>query len=237
MGDDPLEAGQEIRIPSGERDVAIGAVSAGDTWSFSAAGKWSTGFVRCGPDGYRNFLFDALEFAPRVPGAARLKLMGKFQDEPDSAAFPIGAGCTQTFARSGELVVFANDQAGGLWRQSRRGDPHSRSRRRRGGAGRGRWRQRRVDSLPRRVQPHQGHTGHRRIRARRLLDPGFHAAGPGPGARASARMISFNIRPACCRSLLRSRCSSSRSRPGAGRESLSIRTMAPIAPIGGQDNC
>jgi hypothetical protein len=113
MGADPLEAGQEIRIPSGERDVAIGAVSGGDTWSFSAAGKWSTGFVRCGPDGYRNFLFDALEFAPRVPGAARLKLMGKFQDEPDSAAFPIGAGCTQTFARSGELVVFANDQAEG----------------------------------------------------------------------------------------------------------------------------
>src|SRR3984885_7523168 len=113
MGADPLEAGQEIRIPSGERDVAIGAVSGGDTWSFSAAGKWSTGFVRCGPDGYRNFLFDALEFAPRVPGAARLELMGKFQDEPDSAAFPIGAGCTQTFARSGELVVFANDQADG----------------------------------------------------------------------------------------------------------------------------
>src|SRR3984885_9583922 len=113
MGADPLEAGQEIRIPSGERDVAIGAVSGGDTWSFSAAGKWSTGFVRCGPDGYRNFLFDALEFAPRVPGVARLKLMGKFQDEPDAAAFPIGAGCTQTFARSGELVVFANDQAEG----------------------------------------------------------------------------------------------------------------------------
>ena len=113
MGADPLEAGQEIRIPSGEREVAIGTVTAGETWSFSAAGEWRTGFVRCGPDGYRNFLFDALEFAPRAPGAARLKLMGKFRDEPDSAAFPIGAGCTQTFARSGELVVFANDQAEG----------------------------------------------------------------------------------------------------------------------------
>ena len=113
MGADPLEAGQEIRIPSGEREVAIGTVTAGETWSFSAAGEWRTGFVRCGPDGYRNFLFDALEFAPRAPGAARLKLMGKFRDEPDSAAFPIGAGCTRTFARSGELVVFANDQAEG----------------------------------------------------------------------------------------------------------------------------
>jgi hypothetical protein len=113
MGADPLEAGQEIRIPSGEREVAIGTVTAGETWSFSAAGEWRTGFVRCGPDGYRNFLFDALEFAPRAPGVARLKLMGKFRDEPDSAAFPIGAGCTRTFARSGELVVFANDQAEG----------------------------------------------------------------------------------------------------------------------------
>ena len=113
MGNQPPETIREIQVLSGEREVGIGTVSAGETWSFSAAGEWSTGFVRCGPDGYRNFLFDALEFAPRVPGAARLKLMGKFQDEPDSAAFPIGAGCTQTFARSGELVVFANDQAEG----------------------------------------------------------------------------------------------------------------------------
>ena len=113
MGNQPPETIREIQVPSGEREVGIGTVSAGETWSFSAAGEWSTGFVRCGPDGYRNFLFDALEFAPRAPGAARLKLMGKFRDEPDSAAFPIGAGCTRTFARSGELVVFANDQPGG----------------------------------------------------------------------------------------------------------------------------
>ncbi len=39
--------------------------------------------------------------------------MCKFRDEPDSAAFPIGAGCTQTFARSGELVAFANDRPEG----------------------------------------------------------------------------------------------------------------------------
>ena len=31
----------------------------------------------------------------------------------DSAAFPIGAGCTRTFARSGDLVVFANDRPDG----------------------------------------------------------------------------------------------------------------------------
>jgi hypothetical protein len=39
--------------------------------------------------------------------------MGRFEDEPDRAAFPIGAGCTKTFARSGELVVFANDRPEG----------------------------------------------------------------------------------------------------------------------------
>src|SRR5580704_9162822 len=113
MGHQPRETSREIQVPSGEREVAIGTVSAGDTWSFSAAGEWGARFVRCGPDGYRNFLYDALDFKPRAPGAARLKLMGKFGDEPDSAAFPIGAGCTKTFARSGELVVFANDQAEG----------------------------------------------------------------------------------------------------------------------------
>ena len=102
--------GIQREVPSTERQVAIGTVSAGETWSFSAAGEWGRGFVRCGPEGYRNFLFDALDLMPRAPDAARLKLMGKFRDEPDSAAFPIGAGCTKTFARSGELVVFANDR-------------------------------------------------------------------------------------------------------------------------------
>ena len=109
MGDRPRGSLRKIQVPSEEREVAVRTVSAGETWSFSAAGQWQTGFVWCGADGYRNFLFDALKFAPRAPGEARLKLMGRFRDEPDSAAFPIGAGCTKTFARSGELVVFAND--------------------------------------------------------------------------------------------------------------------------------
>ena len=83
MGAKPGKIEREIRVPSGEREVPIGTVSAGETWSLSAAGEWSTGFVRCGPDGYRNFLYDALNFAPRAPGEARLKLMGRFKDEPD----------------------------------------------------------------------------------------------------------------------------------------------------------
>jgi hypothetical protein len=109
MGNQLPETAREIEVPSAEREVAVGTASTGETWSFSAAGRWKTGFIWCGADGYRNFLFDALKFAPRVRGQDRLKLMGRFRDEPDSAAFPIGVGCTKTFARSGELVVFAND--------------------------------------------------------------------------------------------------------------------------------
>jgi hypothetical protein len=109
MGNELPGAVQQIQVPSGEREVVVGTVSAGETWSFSAAGKWKTGFVWCGADGYRNFLYDALELAPRAPREARLKLMGRFRDEPDRIAFPIGAGCTKTFGRSGEIVAFAND--------------------------------------------------------------------------------------------------------------------------------
>ncbi len=70
MGYEPPEAGGNLQVPAGKQEVVVGAVSAGDTWSFSAAGNWSTGVVSCSPDGYRNFIFDALEFAPRVPRPA-----------------------------------------------------------------------------------------------------------------------------------------------------------------------
>jgi len=40
--------------------------------------------------------------------------MGKLKGDLDSAAFAIGAGCTHTFDRDGELVVFANDSADGF---------------------------------------------------------------------------------------------------------------------------
>ena len=72
MGNQPPETVREIEVPSEEREVSVGTVSAWETWSFSAAGRWKTGFVWCGAEGYRNFLFDALKFAPRVRGQARL---------------------------------------------------------------------------------------------------------------------------------------------------------------------
>ena len=54
--------------------------------------------------------------------------MGKFKDEPDSAAFPIGAGCTQNLRAIGRTRRLRQRPAGGLCRQSRRGDAHRRSR-------------------------------------------------------------------------------------------------------------
>jgi hypothetical protein len=106
------EIDREIQVPSEEREVAIGPVSAGETWSFSASGLWTNGFIHCGPEGYRNFLFDALQIEPRAPGEPWFRLIGEIRGRPGST-FAIGAGSTHTFEESGQLVVFANDSANG----------------------------------------------------------------------------------------------------------------------------
>ena len=236
MGHEPPDAVQQIPIPSGEREVFIGTVSTSETWSFSATGKWKTGFVWCGPDGYRNFFYDALEFAPRAPRWARLTLMGKFRDEPDRLAFPIGAGCTKTFTRSGELVAFANDLPDGY------GDNNSAVMLTvaRGGVAAAP-----VEDLASAAPGIASAMCSAAPRAFRSL-PHSSLASPSSSCScrrartscaASPKIISGNILPACCRSPLLSDCSSSRCRPGAGRESSSIRTTAQIAPVGGRNNC
>jgi hypothetical protein len=102
----------DIDVPSASPGVRLMNVAAGDAWSFSASGQWKNGFLRCGPEGYRNFLADALEIEPRVAGRPWLELIGKIEDDPHST-FPIGSGCTHTFDTSGQLVVFANDSPNG----------------------------------------------------------------------------------------------------------------------------
>jgi len=106
------EIDREIQVPSGEREVVIGPVSPGETWSFSASGLWTNGFIHCGPEGYRNFLADALQFTPRATGEPWFRLIGDIKADPRTA-FPIGAGCTRTFDRAGTLVAFANDSLNG----------------------------------------------------------------------------------------------------------------------------
>jgi len=103
---------REVDVPCDRREVPIGRVSVGETWSFSASGQWTNGFIRCGPNGYRNFLADAFQIAPREEGQPWLRLMGRVNGKPDST-FPIGAGCTKTFGHAGDLVVFANDKPDG----------------------------------------------------------------------------------------------------------------------------
>jgi hypothetical protein len=101
----------QVVVPSDHPSVPVSTVRAGDTWSFSASGQWTNGFIRCGPGGYRNFLADALQIEPRA-GGRWFELIGKIEGVPDSA-FPIGCGCTKTFGAGGELIVFANDTANG----------------------------------------------------------------------------------------------------------------------------
>ena len=102
----------EVVVPSDQRAVRVMPVAAGDTWSFSASGQWTNGWITCGPDGYRNFLMDALQIEPRAKSERWFRLMGELEGQP-GPPFPIGAGCTHTFAHGGELVVFANDSANG----------------------------------------------------------------------------------------------------------------------------
>ena len=155
--------------------------------------------------------------------------MGKFRGEPDSRGLSDRRRLHQTFARSGELVVFANDRPEGYADNRGARHAHRRSRRRRAGAGRRHRRHLRAMARYRRhLQSHGWRPGHRRLRPRRLGDPALHAAGAGPRAR---RRRGRQYPPACCRSLSRSGFSSSRFRPGAGRASSSPRTMEPTATL------
>ncbi len=107
-GFEPPAAEHEIQVGSESREVEVRTVAAGETWSFSASGQWRNGFFRCGPEGYRNFLADVFQIAPRAPGRPWFSLMGEIRGQPGSA-FLIGSGCTHRFDTSGTLVVFAND--------------------------------------------------------------------------------------------------------------------------------
>lgn len=94
------------------------SVKAGDTWSFSAAGRWRDLFISCGPDGYRNFLADILQISPRVVGQNLFCLCGEVTSGDEIESFSIGRGCTHEFKSDGELVLFANDVRSMYWNNS-----------------------------------------------------------------------------------------------------------------------
>ncbi|CAN5906342.1 hypothetical protein BH11PSE1_BH11PSE1_17580 [soil metagenome] len=95
-------------VPSTPSAVVIGQVTAGATWRFEADGRWTDGFIPCGPNGYKNFAADVLDIRPESAGQNWFALIGRIQGVPDSE-FLIGSGCTHTFAAGGTLEVFAND--------------------------------------------------------------------------------------------------------------------------------
>jgi len=82
-------------------------VNAGETWSFSAHGRWKDWWISCGPDGYRNFLADIFQIEPRFAGQNWFCLCGEVEGTDDR--FAIGRGCTHSFKKSGQVIFYAND--------------------------------------------------------------------------------------------------------------------------------
>lgn len=82
-------------------------VQAGETWSFSAHGRWNDWWISCGPDGYRNFVADIFQIEPRFKGQNWFCLCGEIANSGER--FAIGRGCTHRFETSGQVTFYAND--------------------------------------------------------------------------------------------------------------------------------
>lgn len=99
-----------VLVPASSAYVVLGEVRAGDTWRFSAEGRWRDVLIPCGPNGYRNFAFDILDIHPREPEYDWFCLVGQVQG---GETFAIGDGCEHQFQSSGQLIAFANDRERG----------------------------------------------------------------------------------------------------------------------------
>ncbi len=97
-------------VPASSAAVTLGTVEAGETWLFSANGRWRDALIPCGPNGYRNFAYDILDIHPAEPDHNWFCLMGQVVG---GETFAIGAGCEHRFETSGELIAFANDRQSG----------------------------------------------------------------------------------------------------------------------------
>ena len=102
----------EVTVCSRALSVNVTDVREGETWSFSAEGLWTDWFVRCGPNGYRNFLADILSVRPVADEFPYFCLVGQVGS---GERFRIGRGSTHTFKMSGRLTVYANDAKGFYW--------------------------------------------------------------------------------------------------------------------------
>lgn len=108
-GGDGTDRIQEVEVPARSEGTPFVQVAAGETWTFSAAGRWNDWWVHCGPDGYRNFPADLLSIRPRAVGHPFFRLMGAVGA---GAPFAIGMGTTHEFTETGQVTVYANDATG-----------------------------------------------------------------------------------------------------------------------------
>ena len=230
------ETEDNIRVPSEEREVAIGTVSAGETWSFAATGRWTNGWIACGPDGYRNFLFDALQIEPRAGGEAWFRLIGEIKGRPGST-FAIGPGCTRTFHESGELAVFANDSADGY--SNNTGAIMLKVRR--GGVAQAPAEDGGVSGAWNRFRDVFSRTKGIPVIAAFVLGVSWILVFMQQGQDLVRGIGEDNFLqyPSCLLQIAFAVCLLFLAIQAwsFGRESSSIRTMAPTAPTGGQDNC
>lgn len=109
-----MASSKEVTVPAKDRAVLVGPAKAGECWTFAAEGEWRDLWRKCGPEGYRSFLFHALDAWPRLWNAPYFCLVGILDDDP-STMFRIGAGAQVTMPRDGALHVFANDMPAMYW--------------------------------------------------------------------------------------------------------------------------
>jgi len=104
-----------VAVPARPRWTATGLrLERGGHYRLAAAGRWTDGFITCGPEGYERALLAPLRRFRRAPGAPWFQLMGAL-DADAARPFPIGAGCTLSPAHDGELACFANDLCVMAW--------------------------------------------------------------------------------------------------------------------------
>ena len=74
---------ETFAVPSSRQGLFVGEAKPGERWRFSAKGTWRDWFVRCGPQGYRAFLFHALDLWPRLWNAPYFCLVGQIDERVD----------------------------------------------------------------------------------------------------------------------------------------------------------
>jgi len=99
---------REAMVSAHGGSTSLGRVKAGETWIFSASGRWRDGWIPCGPGGYSLLIYDMLGWTCEDPGQPRYCLMARIAGG-SRQLYAIGNGAKHTFNASGDLVAFPNN--------------------------------------------------------------------------------------------------------------------------------